>query len=335
MAQGKEKANGMSIINTHIKSGEFSNLYLLYGTEEYLVSQYKDNLVKALVDTEDSMNYSVFKTENAKADAIIDIASTMPFFADRRVVLVEDSDFFKNGNEDMEKFFSTIPESTVLIFVEHNVDGRCKIFKTISSKGTVAIFDAQDEKTLAVWIKSLFTRENMQIEDKAVFRLIECVGTDMNTLANESEKLKCYALEKGVVVTEDVDVLCVNQIEGKIFDMMDALSKRDKKTTISLYDDLVQLREPAMRLLYLITRQFNILLKTKLAIETGVDSSRIASVVKVPPFTVKKYISMCNGYTYNQLVEKVNMCQETDTKIKTGVMRDNLAVEMLIVELLQ
>ena len=66
MAQGKEKANGMSIINTHIKSGEFSNLYLLYGTEEYLVSQYKDNLVKALVDTEDSMNYSVFTSTHEK-----------------------------------------------------------------------------------------------------------------------------------------------------------------------------------------------------------------------------------------------------------------------------
>ena len=333
MAQGKE--NGMSIINAHIKSGEFTNLYLLYGSEEYLVSQYKDNLVKALIDPDDSMNFSVYKTEGAKADAIIDTASTMPFFADRRVVLVEDSDFFKKGNEDIEKFFENIPESTVLIFVEHNVDGRIKITKNVSKFGTVAVFDSQDEKTLAVWIKSLFTRENMQIDDNAVYRLLECVGTDMNTLSNEVEKLKCYCLEKERVTATDVDELCVNQIEGKIFDMMDALSRRDKKTTISLYDDLVQLREPAMRILFLITRQFNILVKTKLAMETGVDSSRIASVVKIPPFTVKKYISMCNGYTYNQLVEKVNMCQETDTKIKTGVMKDNLAVEMLIVGLLQ
>ena len=103
---------------------------------------------------------------------------------------------------------------------------------------------------------------------------------------------------------------------------------------MELYSDLLTLREPAMRLLYLITRQFDILLKTKLALATTSDNSRIASVLKLPPFTIKKYISQCNAYTYEQLIEKVNLCQETDTNIKSGVMKDNLAVEMLIVNLL-
>lgn len=327
--------DAMSIINSHIKDGSFSQIYLLGGNEKYLLSQYKDNLINALVDTSDTMNYVVYKGENAKANPIVDFAMTMPFFADRRVVLVEDSDFFKKGDEDIEKLFEELPETTTIVFCETNIDKRCKLYKVVSKIGTVAIFETPDEKTLLVWLKSLFKKDNIQIDDGAVYRLLEGVGMDMNTLYNEAEKLKSYCLEKGTVTIEDVEVLSINQIEGKIFDMMDALSRRDKKATIDLYSDLLMLREPAMRLLYLITRQYNILLKTKVAIEGNKDYSQIASAVKVPPFTVKKYVAQCQGYTRSQLLDRVNWCQEADTSIKTGAMKDNMAVEMLIIKLLQ
>lgn len=327
--------DGMSIINSHIKEGSFSQIYLLGGGEKYLLAQYKDNLVNALIDTSDTMNYVVYKGENAKSDQILDFAMTMPFFADRRVLLVEDSDFFKKGNDDIERLFCELPETTTIVFSETNIDKRSKLYKAVAKLGTVALFETPDEKTLLVWLKSIFKKEDIQIDDSAVYRLLEGVGMDMNTLYNEAEKLKSYCIEKGNVTLEDVEVLSINQIEGKIFDMMDALSRRDKKATLDLYSDLLLLREPAMRLLYLITRQFNIILKTKMALENGKDNSQIASVVKIPPFTVKKYIAQCKGYTCSQLLDRVNWCQEADTAIKTGAMKDNMAVEMLIIKLLQ
>ncbi|MBQ8412186.1 MAG: DNA polymerase III subunit delta [Lachnospiraceae bacterium] len=328
-------ANGMSIIGSDIKNQDFAKVYLLGGTEEYLVSQYTDNLVEALIDKEDSMNFVAYKGDGVKTDALAEFVQTMPFFADRRVVLVVDSDFFKKGNEEVEKLIDDIPDTTVLIFSEHNIDKRCKLYKQVAKVGRVAMFDAQDERTLAIWVKSLFSRDNVAIEDKVIYRLIESVGTDMNTLYKEVEKLKCYGLEKGSVSVEDVEALSINQIEGKIFDMMDALSQRNKKLTMELYSDLLKLREPAMRLLFLITRQFNILLKTKLALSDGADYGKIASSLKLPPFTIKKYVSQSNAYTYEQLIEKVNLCQQADSDIKSGVMRDGMAVEMLVVKLLQ
>lgn len=327
--------NGMAIINRHIETGEFSNLYLLGGEEKYLLEQYKEKLVNALVNPDDTMNYVVYKGEGAKPDSITEFASTMPFFADRRVVLVEDSEFFKKGNEDMEKLIEALPETTVMVFSERAIDRRSRLYKLVSKHGTVAMFDTPDEKTLLIWLKSLFTREKIEIEDAAVYRLVESVGMDMYHLVNESDKLKGYCIEKGVVTVEDVEQLSVNQIEGKIFDMMEALSKRNKNVTMQLYNDLLQLREPAMRILYLITRQFNLLLKTKLALEQGHHNSQLASLLKVPPFAVKKYTAQCDGYTYHELLERVNRCQKADSDIKSGVMKDNLAVELLIVNLLQ
>lgn len=327
--------DAMSLINSHIEKSEFSQIYLLGGSEKYLLSQYKDKLIKALIDPSDTMNYVVYKGENAKVEPIVDFSMTMPFFADRRVLLVEDSDFFKKGNDDIDELVGQLPESTVIVFTETNIDKRCKLYKTVSKLGTVALFETPDERTLLVWLKALFSKENIKIDDNAVYRLLEGVGMDMTTLYNEAEKLKSYCFEKGIVTTEDVEALSINQIEGKIFDMMDALSKKDKKTTLDLYSDLLMLREPAMRLLYLITRQFNILLKTKIALESGKDNSQIAATVKIPPFTVKKYIAQCNGYSKSELLERVNWCQEADSAIKTGAMKDNMSVEMLIIKLLQ
>lgn len=327
-------ANGMSIINSHIESGEYARIYLLGGTEGYLVNQYRDKLVSALVSGDDTMNYSVFKGDNANADTIIEMASTMPFFAERRVILVEDSDFFKKGCAELEEFIPQLPESTVLIFSEKNIDKRCKLYKDVAKNGAVAIFDTPDEKTLLIWLKRLLSEDGYSVDDAAVFKLLEYVGADMNNLCNEAEKLKCYTMEDKHITVDTVEALSINQIEGKIFDMMEALSKRDKKKTIDLYSDLLELREPAMRILYLITRQFNLLLKTKLAVENNANNSSIASLLKLQPFVVKKYVSQCAGYTYEELIERVNLCQEADSDIKTGRMRDTLAVEMLIMKLL-
>lgn len=331
----KAAESGMTIINNHINNSEFSNIYLMTGEEVYLLYQFRDKLVNALADPTDSMNYLVFKGENAKADAIAEFALTMPFFADRRVLLIENSDFFKKGNEDVEKVIEELPETTVVIFVEANVDKRTKLYKLVQSKGTIAEFTKLDEKTLLRWLKGLFVEEEYKIEDAAVYKLVEGVGDDMNTLVNEVEKLKCYCYDTKQITAAEVESISISQIEGKIFDMMDALSRRDKQLAIDLYNDLLLLREPPMRILYLITRQFNILLKTKLAMQGDSNPSQIASLVKVPPFTVKKYMSQCNAYTYEELLKKVDRCQEADTHIKTGKYTDKMSVELLIVELLQ
>lgn len=328
------EANGMNLIKSDIANQTFANIYLMGGSEKYLLYQFRDNLVNALIDKDDTMNFVVYKGEDAKADSIIEFASTMPFFAERRVVLVENSGFFKNGCEEMEEFLPEIPETTCLIFVEDTIDKRCKIYKTISKLGKLAMFETPDEKTLLAWLNGLFAQAGIKAEYQALERLVEAVGQDMCMLSNEVKKLTAYCMDKGTVESADVSLLSVSQIEGKIFDMMDALSRKDKERTLSLYSDLLALREPAMRILYLIARQFNLLVRAKIALEENKSQSEIAAFLKVPPFTVKKYMTQSNAYTRTQLLSCINWCQEADMDIKTGRKRDSVAVELLIIKLL-
>lgn len=329
------EANGMNLISEDINHQTFSNIYLMTGSQKYLLYQFRDHLVNAMIDREDTMNFIVYKNEDAKADGIIEFASTMPFFAERRVVLVENSGFFKAGNDTLEEYLANIPETTCLIFIENEIDKRCKLYKTVSKLGKIAVFETPDEKTLLVWLNGLFAQAGIRAEYQALERLVESVGQDMCMLSNEVDKLTAYCLEKGSVEAADVTLLSVSQIESKIFDMMDSLSRKDKNRTMQLYNDLIELREPAMRILFLITRQFNILLRAKLAGEEGKKQAEIAAFLKVPPFSVKKYVTQCNAYTRKQLQACIDWCQEADFDIKTGRKRDNVAVELLIIRLLQ
>ena len=94
----------MQTINEDIKNGTFRRVYLLYGDEDYLKLQYKNKLLRALVTEGDTMNFSRFEGKEAQVPALIDLAETMPFFAEHRVILVEDSGFFKNAAPQLAEY---------------------------------------------------------------------------------------------------------------------------------------------------------------------------------------------------------------------------------------
>ncbi len=328
------KNNSMSIINEHIKKQSFSSIYLLFGEEHYLLQQYKGKLCQALLPPEDTMNLSVYKGDHCDVDSIINDCQTLPFFAERRVVLVEDSGFFKSANDALADSLSDIPESTCLIFCEQDVDKRGRLYKAAAKYGSVLSFDTPDEKTLLSWLKSILQADGIQVRDAAVYQLLEAVGSDMTRLRNEAEKLIDYCYEKKEITAADVMEICVSQTENKIFDLTDAIAKRDKGTAIRLYNDLLQLREPAMRILFLIHRHYMILAQMKRMLLDRADASQIASLLKIPPFTVKKYAAQCRNYDYKNLLHKVDLCQGADYAIKSGQLSDKSAVEMLIIDLI-
>ena len=173
----KEKANGMAILNEQINKKEFSRVYLLGGTEPYLIYQYRDKLIAAMINPNDTMNFITYKGENSKPEDIIEFADTMPFFTERRVVLVENSNFFKNGCEKLEEALDGLPDTTVLIFVEKNIDNRKKLSKLVAQLGTVAMFDAPDSEMLAVWLNGMFVKDQIAISGATLRYLIDRVGT--------------------------------------------------------------------------------------------------------------------------------------------------------------
>ncbi len=320
----------MQRINNDIKSGNFQKVYLLYGEERYLKKQYKDKLKRALCGADDNMNSHFFEGKGIPVGEVIDLAETMPFFADRKVIFLEDSGFLKSGGEQLAEYLGSQNETTVLIFVESEVDRRSKLFKAIQANGCVIEFTQQDENTLKRWIAGMLAREGKKITENTVHLFLTKTGTDMENIYGELEKLICYCMDREVITAEDVETICTTRVTSHIFDMVDAIADKKQTRALELYYELLALKEPPMRILFLIARQCNILLQVKAMKNKGYGNKEMASAIGVPPFAVGKYAAQAAKLKTSVLRRAVTNCVEAEEAVKTGRMNDVMSVEILI-----
>ncbi len=320
----------MQRINEDIKTGNFKQIYLLYGEERYLRRQYRDRLKGALCQDGDTMNVHFYEGKDVNVGEVIDLAETLPFFADRRVIFVENSGLFKSGGEKMAEYLSAPNETTFFVFTESEVDKRSKLYKAVQSAGCVVEFAVQDENTLKRWIAGVLKKEGKRITESTVNLFLQKTGTDMDNIYMELEKLICYCMDRDVVEAADVEAVCTNRISNHIFDMINAIADRQLENALKLYHDLLALKEPPMRILFLIARQCNVLLQVKEMKAKGFDNKAIAGKVSLPPFVVGKYVTQAGRFRTADLKNAVKKCVDAEEAVKTGRMNDVMSVEILI-----
>ena len=320
----------MQRINEDIKTGNFKQIYLLYGEERYLRRQYRDRLKSALCQEGDTMNVHFYEGKDMNVGEVVDLAETLPFFADRRVIFVENSGLFKSGGERMAEYLAAPNETSFFVFTESEVYKRSKLYKTVQSGGCVVEFAAQDENTLKRWIAGVLKKEGKRIAESTVNLFLQKTGTDMDNIYMELEKLICYCMERDVVEASDVEAVCTNRISNHIFDMINAIADRQLQNALKLYYDLLALKEPPMRILFLIARQCNMLLQVKEMKAKGFDNKAMGSKIGLPPFVVGKYVTQAGRFRTADLREAVKKCVDAEEAVKTGRMNDVMSVEILI-----
>ena len=324
----------MKQINEDIKQQNFKNAYLLYGEERYLLRQYRDRLKTALCGDGDTMNTHIYEGKDLNVGEIIDLAETLPFLAERRVIIITGSGLFKSGGEKMAEYLQSPNETTYFVFTESEVDKRSKLYKTVQSKGYAAEFTTQDESTLKRWIAGTLAKDNKKITENTVQLLLTKTGTDMDNIQMELEKLICYCMDRDVITDADVEAVCTNRITNHIFDMINAIADKRKKQALELYYDLLALKEPPMRILFLIARQCNMLLQAKELKSRGYDNRTVGSKLGVAPFIAGKYLTQASRFSSAVLQKAVQQCVEAEEAVKTGRLNDMMSVEILIMSVL-
>ncbi len=322
----------MKSLNEDIKSGKFKNVYLLYGEEAYLKKQYKDRMTKAIIPDGDTMNYAYYEGKGINPAELVDLAETMPFFAERRLIVAENSGFFKNAAPELADYIKSMPDTTCLLFIENEVDKRGKMYKAVKDRGRIVEMGRQDEKTLLYWIAGNVKKEGRQIKESTARYLVSKTGTDMENLEKELEKLFSYTLGKDEITAVDIDDICTTQITNKIFDMIEAVAAKRQKQALDYYYDLLALKEPPMRILYLLARQFKLLLEVKDLMGRGNDKAQIAKTAKLHPFVAGKYMQQCRTFSKAELRDIMEEAASTEEMVKTGRMNDVMSVEIFIVK---
>ena len=188
----------------------------------------------------------------------------------------------------------------------------------------------QDSAQLARWAGTILAQNGRKITGSSMNLFLERTGDDMENIRMELEKLISYTMGSDVVTTEDVEAVTTVQVTNKIFDMVNAIVTRKTRLAMDLYEDLLTLKEPPMRILFLIARQFNQLLLVKEMTAKGTDRGTIASKLKIPPFVAGKVSAQAGAFTREQILSYVKGCVEAEEAVKTGKMNDRMAVELLI-----
>ena len=339
----------MPAIMENIKSGQFKNLYLIYGEEDYLRNYYRHLLTDALVEKDDNLNYSYFEGASTDINTVAEMIETLPFMAPHRVVVCENTGWMnktKNSSDsDSEKSsgkleilidrLTDISEDVIFILVEENPDKRSKLFKLISSKGIAEEYKTPTEDYLVRWIAGYADKNGKKIRESTARYIISEVGTGMNTLNLEMNKLCSYALDREEITKGDVDEICTHQITGKIFDMITAVSQHNQKEALALYYDLLTLRESPFAILSLLVRQYNLLLQVRDCMERNYSTALMASKIGLQDWLIKKHVSTAKNMTLSELKTALKACAGADEDIKSGNITDTLSIELLLISLSQ
>lgn len=320
----------MKRIQEDIKNRSFHPVYLLYGEESYLVRAYRDKLKNAILDGGDEMNYSNFQGSGTDLSAVREIADTLPFFQDYRIIVLEDTKLFKSANDFVE-YLPSMPDTTILVFAEKEVDKRNKLYKYVQKNGLAvemsAMGAAETKKFVAVKLRD----GGRKIRENTAEYFLEQVEGSLYNIENELEKLIAYTYGREEVTKEDIDAVCNVLVTGQIFKMLDAIASGKKQEVIRLYHDLLELKESPMSILYLLTRHFNILLQVKTS-SGGLSKQEIAKKIGIPPFAVGKYQVQSKHFTKERLKEMLTLCTDTEFEFKRGRISDQIGVETLLVQ---
>ncbi len=322
----------MEKLRRDIRSNQFERVYLLYGKERYLVQMYKNQLKKAIIG-DDTMNFNQYTGKDISIQEVEDTVMTLPFFSDRRLILLEDTGLFKSSDEDWSGLVKNIPDGCHILFVEQDVDKRSRMYKAVKACGYCAEMVHPSIQQLTQWVLKGFGHYGLKLTPSALDSFLEKTGNDMGNIRNEMEKLASFCIGKEGITKEDVDYVCTEQTENRIFDMTQAVAEGKTQHALELYYDLLALKEPGMRILFLIARQMNQLLCVKEMEASNQNKEKIASALKVSTFVANKLLGQAKQFTISQLTGCVERCVELEEAVKRGNMNERIAVEMLLLSI--
>ena len=310
-----------------IKNGEFKRVYLLYGEERYLVRHYAELLAAALGEPD---NFDAA----SPVERIIMAAETLPFLSEKRLICVRDSKLFASGrkaeSEAMAEYLPQVPDSTVLVFMESDVDRRGRLYKKAASMGGVLECETPPAQVLVTWLDKTFKESEKTIDSSAANLLIRNAAHNMTTLSQEMAKLTAYVGSRPSVTTRDIEAVCTPTLQTRVFDLIEAMGKGRTADALKMYQDMLLMKEQPLIILAMIIRQFRILLKVKAANEKRMPKAQMSKELGLRSFMIDEALSQGRRFTIERLFRAMCDCQDTDLKVKTGLIGAEIGVELLI-----
>ncbi len=327
-------------------------LYILFGADDFSLQERLEELKRGWGDPELlAINTTLFEAQQLAPNQLINTCDTAPFLGQFRLVMVkgllshlEQSGAYRRPATQSDSaaewqalvdYVPQMPPTTVLVLIDGKVSKDNPWLKRLAPKANVEEFPLLKGTKLQQWIHSRVAQLGGSISPRAVKLLTELCGENLRILANELEKLHLYA--RGQVIEEkDVRQITSYAREASVFTMVDAIVEQRAHAAIKLLHQLLAEGVAPSYLLFMVTRQLRLMVQAKtLEAQRLPPGEAQAQLGLSPNYPVDKLLRQTARYPMPRLVEVYSKLLETDLAIKTGKWQDELALDLLIVEVCQ
>ena len=302
-------------------------IILIYGKDTYRSKNRLSELREEYrLKNESGINERFLDGKNLSFNDLKNEVLGLSFFNEKKLLIIENAFANKSLKEDIkEKGKEFLDSENIIIFYEKDKVLKGDIlYSFIRKKALIEEFDFLKEEELKKWIKDEVLKNNGKISNNAINLLFDYIGNDLWRQKNEIHKLIAYK-NKEEINEDDINLLINVQAETNIFNTVDAIAEKNKELAIKLIKTHLDKGESVFGLLALISTQF----KNMLIVKTA-DNYRNTSL---HPFVQRKSFYQSQKFSIEDLKRIYNKILQIDSRIKTGKIDENIAIETLILEI--
>lgn len=322
-----------------IKQNKIAPVYLLLGEEMYQKEEIISQLKKITFPTPQSMEFNndIFYGDESNSARIIEVANSFPIMHEFRMVVVKKVDVLSAHNKNLLASYAENPASfTRFILVADKLEVSQALYKAVAKKGIIGMFYPLLANQALSWLQvQSYQRAKKTISKSAATLLIQRVGTKLNNLTRELDKLLLYVGNRPTIEEDDVIKASVDFQEENIFALIEAIGYRKKVEALTIFKSLYEQGEEFLSILYFITRHFRIIWQAKELQEQGKNLTQIAAILnlrfKNQQMTIWQQIKL---FSFNELKRIFKLLLEADLNLKSYDYKTHpLIMELLIVKL--
>ncbi|OGC35923.1 DNA polymerase III subunit delta [candidate division WS6 bacterium RIFOXYB1_FULL_33_15] len=303
-------------------------MFKLYiGNDTYISLSHAKELVNQL-RKETNSEYILIDGDKTDSSKISDILTSSSLFNSSRLI------FLKRiyRNKDKEQLIPFLLEylernstDNIIIWEDQKVSAVTKYVKYFKTKNLLEEYDKLNKRTFITWAKEIVKKNNIQLETDAINLLIQYSNFDTERFENNLRKLKL--LGKELITSKDVREIAPDTLEEDIWKLLDEMNIQNGKPLKVLEKILNQKVDPNF-IFSMIARNMKLITMTKHLTDKHTSFQQIASILKVPPFTVKPLLDASEKYSWEKIVNKYHKLCNLDYEIKTGRIEPKLGLTL-------
>lgn len=322
-----------------LRQGEIGSLYLFFGSETYLVNQLVKELENYFLAGEmGDFNYDLFDGELINPEMIVETASLLPVFTDKRLVIVRNTPWFAKKDQATTKLLQEYleqpsPTTTLVFLAQENVDKRLKLYRTLAKNGIAWESKPMDDRSLRQFIQERLQTLGVKITPSALQIIVMGHQGDLRLLVNELEKLALYTEGKKIADEEDVREVMVFGDQNNIFALTDAVGTKKKDQALWLLRQMLEEGEIPLYILSMLARQLRLILQAKALSDKGYSQNQVIAQIKGHSYPIRKALGQSRHYQERELISALEKTLETDMAIKRGLGEPTALLEQLVLDL--